>query len=450
MTEIPFSSSVSAPEDPSDGHPRAFGLIGVVPWPVFVALVALIAGLLLTAKKPDGLGDISVMIAVLAVGGFACAEVGKRIPGIRSLGAAAIFATFIPSYLVFAKLMPAPLATAVKDFTKSSQFLYLYIAAIVVGSILSMDRRVLVRGFLKIFVPVVSGSLLAGLVGMALGLAFGMSPSHTFFFIVIPVMAGGVGEGAIPLSVGYAAILHQDAGVLLADILPSVMFASLAATVIGGALNHLGRLRPQLTGNGVLQVDEHDDPALLSSAPQAQIGPVQVAAAGATVISLYLAGLLLQRLTNFPAPITMLALAVVANLFKLVSQDLKWGAFAYYKFFSTAVTYPLLFAIGVALTPWDKLLAAFTFGRLTIITVMVATLFASGFFIGKRIGMYPIEAAIVTGCRASQGGTGDVAILTAADRLQLMPFAQIATRIGGALTVTLALALALFALSWPR
>jgi hypothetical protein len=62
-----------------------------------------------------------------------------------------------------------------------------------------------------------------------------------------------------------------------------------------------------------------------------------------------------------------------------------------------------------------------------------------GIFVGKWLKMYPIDAAIVNACHSGQGGTIDVAIQTACNRMSLMPFAQIATRIGGALTVTITL-----------
>ena len=411
--------------------------VGVIPWPIFVVLLAVIGGFVALGKLPT---DISLMIAILAIGGFTCAELGKRLPGLRTIGAAAIMATFIPSYLVFAHILPKNVAESVKTFTKDSNFLYLFIAAIIVGSILSMDRQVLVRGFLKIFAPIVAGTFVALGVGMAVGMLLGMHPHQIFFFVLMPALGGGVGEGAIPLSIGYAAMVHQDQGVLLAEILPAVMFASLVAIVFSGLLNHLGRSRPALTGYGTLQIGEHDDVGFLHQESSLKIGPAEVAAAGITAVSLYLVGLLGQTLFKFPGPITMLILAVALNLARLVSPSLKAGAYAYYRFFSTAVTYPLLFAIGASLTPWDKLVAAFTLPMIATIVATVGALMATGYYVGRALGMYPIEAAIVTGCRASQGGTGDVAILTAADRLQLMPFAQIATRIGGALTVITALA----------
>ena len=67
------------------------------------------------------------------------------------------------------------------------------------------------------------------------------------------------------------------------------------------------------------------------------------------------------------------------------------------------------------------------------------TIMTTAFFVGDWMKMYPIDTAIVTACHSGQGGTGDVAILTAGNRMQLMPFAQIATRIGGAATVTMVL-----------
>jgi malate:Na+ symporter len=134
--------------------------------------------------------------------------------------------------------------------------------------------------------------------------------------------------------------------------------------------------------------------------------------------------------------VAMLFLAVLVKLTQAVSPQLQEGAFVVYKFFSTAVTYPLLFAIGVSLTPWDKLVAAFNLPTIVTIVATVATLMATGAAVGHWLKMYPIEAAIVNACHSGQGGTGDVAILTAANRMMLMPFAQIATRIGGAITVT--------------
>jgi malate:Na+ symporter len=416
--------------------------IGIVPVPIYLILVALIAGFTYTG---DIKGEVSIMIAVLVVGGFTCAEIGKRTPVLRNIGAAAIFATFIPSALAYYKLLPPQIDKSVVEFTKYTNFLYLFIACIIVGSILGMDRQVLVKGFLKIFVPLAAGSIAAGIVGTLVGTLLGLGAYHTFFFLVVPIMAGGIGEGAIPLSVGYSEILGQPQGDVFAQVLPPVMLGSLTAILLAGTLNFVGKRYPQLTGEGRLQPGEHDDMNAEQGEGEDEKGqPIDVstvAAAGMAAITLYLMGIMCHRLFGLPAPVAMLFLAVLAKLTSAVSPHLQRGGFVVYKFFSTAVTYPLLFAIGVSMTPWDKLMAAFNLPNLITIVSTVATLMATGAFVGRWLGMYPIEAAIINACHSGQGGTGDVAILTAANRMQLMPFAQIATRIGGAITVTTVLVL---------
>lgn len=445
------SSSVPTGSAPASTPPQGFWphgwwkimevRIGVIPLPVYLTLAAIVAYYAVAKKLPT---EICMMIGVMGLFGFACGELGKHLPVLKHLGAAAIFATFIPSFLVFKHWLPPEVVKSVTDFTNSSKFLYLFIAAVIVGSILGMDRRVLIQGFFKIFVPMAIGSILAAVVGTLVGTALGLGMKHTLFYVVVPIMAGGVGEGALPLSAGYGEILHQGPGGLVAQILPPVMFGSLIAILLSGVLNFVGKKYPSLTGQGRLQPADGTEITSLQQEMSGHIDVVQAAAAGSTAIVLYLAGLVIFRISSgwglpLPAPVVMLFLAVVLKLAHVIPPRLQEGAYLVYRFFATAVTYPLLFAIGVALTPWDALVKAFALPNLVTIAATVLTMTTTGFVVARWIKVYPVDMAIVNACRCGQGGTGDVAILTAADRMQLMPFAQVATRIGGAITVTLAL-----------
>lgn len=414
--------------------------VGIIPLPLFV-----LAGILITIDCiNDSLpNNIVVMVATLAFFGFACGEFGKRLPIVGKMGAAAICATFIPSALVYYGLLPQPVITSTTHFFKSTNILYLYICCIIVGSIMSMNRTTLIQGFVRIFFPMLCGEIAGMLVGMGVGYALGLAPFQTFFFLILPIMAGGVGEGAIPLSMGYATLLHMQQGVALGRILPIVMLGSLTAIIIAGSLNMLGKRFPHLTGEGELMPrrdgDNGEPMAALSERGGDKLDISALASGALLAVLLYMVGMLGHRLIGLPAPVGMLFVAVLIKLAHGVSPRIMQGSQIVYHFFRTSVTYPILFAVGVAITPWQELVNAFTLANLAVIVCTVATLVATGFIVGKKIGMYPIDVAIVSCCQSGQGGTGDVAILTAGNRMSLMPFAQIATRIGGAINVSLAL-----------
>lgn len=409
--------------------------VGIIPLPLFLLAGGLIALDCLGGKLPS---DIVVMVATLAFFGFACGEFGKRLPILGKLGAAAICATFIPSALVHYGLLPEVVVESTTKFYKSTNILYLYICCIIVGSIMSMNRTTLIQGFLRIFFPMLCGEIVGMVVGVGVGTALGLEPFQVFFFIVLPIMAGGVGEGAIPLSIGYAALMHMDQGVALGRVLPMVMLGSLTAIVISGCLNQLGKRFPHLTGEGQLMPNRRNETHRETPA-EGKMDVTTLASGALLAVLLYMLGMLGQKTIGLPAPVGMLFLAVLLKLVNGVSPRLQEGSQMVYKFFRTAVTYPILFAVGVAITPWQELVNAFTVTNLLVIISTVTALVATGFLVGKKIGMYPIDVAIVSCCQSGQGGTGDVAILTSGNRMNLMPFAQIATRIGGAINVSLGL-----------
>ncbi|MDF3606675.1 2-hydroxycarboxylate transporter family protein [Paracoccus sp. DMF-8] len=411
--------------------------LGIIPLPIYVLLLIVLVSFTYMGKIK---GDIAFVIGIMAAFAFTLGEIGKRLPVVRNIGGAAVVVTFVPSYLAWRGWIPEQMTSVVETFFKSTGVLYIFIAAVIVGSILSMERTTLIKGFMKIFVPLAVGSVCAAAVGTLVGTLLGLGTWDTFFFVVAPIMAGGVGEGAIPLSVGYHGITGMDQGEVLARVMPAILVGNLTAIICAGALSSLARRRPDLTGNGKLQPGGHDD--LLAGTEMKTDGNVQnIAAAGMIAVTLYLTGALAQQLFAFPAPVVMLALAVAMKLFHGITPRLQSGSYTVYKFCLTAIAYPMLFAFGIVLTPWEKLIEGFAPANLITIVVTVVTMTASGYFTARLVNLYPIEAAIVSSTHSGMGGAGDIAILSASNRMMLMPFAQIATRIGGGITVALALIL---------
>ena len=429
----------------ADRAPGAFGRfwhawmdtdIGIIPVPIYILLVTLLVTFSATGHLS---GEIAMVIGIMAAFAFTLGQIGNRLPLIRNIGGGAVLVTFVPSYLAYKGWIPSSAIKVVGDFFKSTNVLSLFIAVVIVGSILSMDRTILIKGFAKIFVPLAAGSLVAAAVGTATGSALGLGAADSFFFIVVPIMGGGVGEGAIPLSIGYAGITGVAQGEVLARVLPAILVGNLTAIILAGALNYVGKKRPGLTGEGRLQ--PIGDPDLVERADAATTdGSMQnLAAAAMVAVTLYLSGVLAFHLFHFPAPVVMLFIAVALKLAHGVTPRLQAGSYAAYKLCLTAVAYPMLFAFGVVLTPWDKLVAGFALPNLATIVATVSAMVLTGFLTARWVNLYPIESAIVAGTHSGMGGAGDIAILSAGNRMRLMPFAQIATRIGGGITVSIAL-----------
>ncbi|WP_199902576.1 2-hydroxycarboxylate transporter family protein [Azospirillum sp. B4] len=431
MTEIP----AAIPEAPSALGRIAAVRIGPLPLPVYGALCAVTILAAASGRLPN---DVIGGLSVLMLTGFLLGELGARLPVLRTIGGPAILCLFVPAALVGNGIANAAMVKAVTTTFKTANFQYFYIACLVAGSILGMPHRVLVQGFLRMFVPLLGGTLAALAVGICVGLVFGYTPAHTFFFILVPILGGGLGEGVLPLSAGYAEILGRPQADLMGMMVPAALLGNVAAIIGCGLLNRFGQRNPRYNGNGMLVRSGADRELLAARGPDR---PIELRLMGAGLLlacGLFILGTQLAPVTGIPAPILMIVGSALLKLTRILPAEMELGAYQINRFMSTNLTFAILVAMGALLVSWPQLVGSFTIGYVTICTATVAAMIAAGFVIGHKMRMYAVEAAIVTACHSGLGGTGDVAILSASDRMGLMPFAQISTRIGGAAMVVIA------------
>ncbi|WP_241291236.1 2-hydroxycarboxylate transporter family protein [Burkholderia stabilis] len=409
--------------------------IGGMPLPMFVAIAIVTAVAALTKRLPN---DMIGGFAVLMLSGLLLGEIGRRIPVFRHIGGPAILCLFVPSALLAYGLMDDTTLKAITVTMKTANLQYLYIACLVAGSMLGMNRTILIQGFLKMFAPLLVGTVAAIAAGIAVGFAFGYDPKHTFFYIVMPILGGGIGEGILPLSIGYSEITGAAQGHLIAMMVPAALIGNVVAILASGVLKRFGEKHRAYSGNGML-VKTGEDQALLD-AQKAEAGlDLRLMGFGLLLAcTLFILGGLLAPLTGIPGPVLMIVAAALLKVCRAIPESMEIGAYQMYKFMSTNLTFAILVGLGTLFVSWDKLVGAFSPGYFVICASIVIAMVVSGFFVGAALKMYPVESAIITACHSGLGGTGDVAILSSSNRMGLMPFAQISTRIGGAAMVVFA------------
>ncbi|WP_419792420.1 2-hydroxycarboxylate transporter family protein [Serratia nevei] len=405
--------------------------IGAVPIALFITICAIVAISAYANFLPKNMiGGLAVIMTL----GFALAQLGKSIPVLRDIGGPAILCLMVPSVLVYFNVFQPNVMSTVHLLMKDANLLYFVIASLVVGSILGMNRVILIQGMIRMFVPLVVGTVTAVITGLLVGKLFGFTFYHTFF-IIVPIIGGGIGEGILPLSLAYSAILGATPDVYVAQLAPAAVLGNIFAIVTAGVLARIGMQRKALSGDGML-IRSAQENAMFAIKEQSGNVDFQLMGGGLLVIcAFFIVGGLFEHIVHIPGPVLMILFAVLCKYCRVIPASMETGAHSFYKFVSTALVWPLMIGLGMLYVPLESVVAVFSVGYVVVCGSVVLSMGLVSFLIAPYLKMFPVEAAIVTCCHSGLGGTGDVAILSASNRMGLMPFAQIATRIGGASTV---------------
>ncbi|MDF2530426.1 MAG: citrate:sodium symporter [Clostridia bacterium] len=407
--------------------------------PVF-AIISLIV-LLGTYLKvlPEGMiGAFALMLILGAI----FTEIGNHLPIVKTyLGGGPIIVIFGSAALVTYNIIPKEAADIMNTFMKGGGFLDFYIAALITGSILGMNRKLLIKAAVR-YLPAILGGVVVALALVALGGALmGYGAKEAILYIGIPIMGGGMGAGAVPLSKIFGSTLAKDPAEMLSIMVPAVALGNALAIVAAGLLDRLGKSKKSLSGNGELMVIKEN--AVVEEEVKAALDYKMMGIGLLVSLTFFVWGTILgEFIPAVHSYAWMIITVAVVKAMGIMPSKYEEGAFQWFQFVMTNLTGVLLVGIGVAYTNLQQVIDALTLQYLILVGLTVLGAILGAGFVGKLVGFFPIEASITAGlCMANMGGTGDVAVLSACNRMKLMPFAQISSRIGGAFILIVASAL---------
>ena len=410
---------------------------GFIPAKYFLPLAFItILGVAFDASPKGFLGGFFVCTVL----GLLLDKIGEITPIVNTyLGGGPIITLFASAAVMYFGIIPENDAKMITDFVKSMDYIGLAVGALICGSILTMDRKVLIRVGSVYLVPIFGGILCAfGLTGL-IGEILGYGWQKAILFIALPIMGGGTSAGAVPTVAMYAGTLGNDSGYYLAIMMPAVIIGNALAIISAGVLNAIGKKKPSWTGNGQLMKNQDK----LLGEQKTSKTPANFKDMGVGFLmtgAFFVIGILISKI--IPGihyyGWTIIACAM-CKIFGLIPEGLQESIAQWYRFITAIAIPAVLFGIGFVYTDLKVVIDNLTPTYLILaLTTMIGAILGT-WFIGSLIGLYPIESAITAGlCMANMGGSGDIATLGAANRMDLMPFAQISSRIGGAIILILA------------
>lgn len=417
-------------------HKSPEGRMGIevagFPLPLYLGILALVIICMYTGCIPEGLVGGLIVLMVIGEG---LNTLGNSIPIVRTYLGGSVICILGAAVIQSFEFIPEDTHIILDNFVNKEGFLVFYISALITGSLFNIDRNLLLKGTVKLlptaFMALAVGVSLSGLLGMVMGDTF----LEGVLYIGIPMTSGGMTAGSVPLSAMYASVLGRDAGDILTQIAPATVLGNCVAIVLGGLANNLGDRRPKLTGNGRLVNDGHEVPA------QPPMKPTFALLCTGLVISIafYQLGALCHHFIEIvPAYAWMIIAVVLVKGTGILSPRLEdaareWGQFAIHSWTAAALT-----GIGATLIDLKTILHTITPFYLLTVVLVVAAITVTAAVVGKWMGFYPLESSIAAGmCTTNMGGSGNVAVLSSAKRMELLPFAQIVTRSCGAVMLTL-------------
>lgn len=382
---------------------------------------------------------IMTIAFLMAVGGIFF-WLGNTIPVVNNyLGGACLLPLIGASFMNFMGLVPQELVNGTKVLM-SGGFQDAYIAMLLVGSILVMDRKVLLGATAR-YLPAILGSQAFALGAcMLAGVLTGYGVSDALFLIGAPCMSGGSGGAITTLPALYSSLSGTDMTPMAGQFLCYASIANVVAVVFAAVGGAVTAKMKGLNGNG--DILRKSGASITTEAEKRPVTSNDYVALGSGIFMsfcLYLLGNIcgnLPGLSVIPGLAWTIIFGIVIKCAGLLPDSVAYNC-VYSMNFALKALLPMLIAgIGINSLKFQTLAEFFTPGAFIVIIVGVLGAFIGAIIFGHLAGLWGYETGVTAGlCCCNIGGSGDLAVLSAANRMNLLAFASISTRIGGALMV---------------